>query len=30
MADTKGDVRAEGLTEDFLGRAAVRGKESLP
>jgi hypothetical protein len=30
MTDTKGDVKAEGLTEDFLGRPAFRGKEGLP
>ena len=29
MTDTKGDVKAEGLTEDFLGRAAFRRKEGL-
>ena len=29
MVDTKGDVRAEGLTEDLLGRPAFLGKEGL-
>jgi len=29
MMDTKGDVKAEGLTEDFFGRPAFLGKEGL-
>jgi hypothetical protein len=30
MTDTyKGDAKAEGLTEDFLGRPAFLGKEGL-
>jgi hypothetical protein len=30
MTDTnKGDVKAEGLTEDFLGRRLFLGKEGL-
>jgi hypothetical protein len=30
MTDTKGDAKAEGLTEDFLGCRVFPGKEGLP